>query len=134
MSDHRTTLNSKAMGRIRERIKKMEFRLKNNQWVSLRTGDTIEFVNNTDHRDQLKISVHAVVNYRTFVALLDHFDSLEWTGWCREELLERLRTYYYEEAEKEYSVLGIIIGEILEDTASTHLYPDPTASQPYVGE
>lgn len=108
---HTMHLNSEAAERMKAGIKKIEARLNDETRQKVEVGDIIHFVD-SNHELLLRVEVTVLLPYLSFDALLDDYDSQEYFGRAREELLARLRKptgYYSAEDEQNYGVLGIIV-------------------------
>lgn len=102
----RANLNGEPFRRMKAGEKKMEFRLRKDKWKELKAGDEIEFTEVGSHRT-LIVAVLAVVNYVTFVELLQDFDPLLWTSKSMEDQLTGLRKHYSAQQEQDHTVIGI---------------------------
>ena len=108
---HTMHLNLEAADRMKAGIKKIEARLNDETRQKVKVGDIIRFVDN-NHEPLLRVKVTALLPYPSFDALLDDYDSKEYFGRERDELLARLRKptgYYSAEDEQRYGVLGIMV-------------------------
>ncbi len=113
-------LQTDAFNRMRAGTKKMEFRLREGKWDTLRVGDIIEF----DRREGtkkcpnnvLRVLVLAVVNYPSFLDLMKDLAPVIYNKKTKEEQLEGLRKFYTPEQERIHTVLGIKVRLCEEDT------------------
>lgn len=103
----RAHLNGVAFGRMMNKFKRMEFRLRRGKWRSLKAGDIIEFQNDDAPKVWLRVQVKRIVNYPDFPLLLQDFDPRIYTGKSYTAQLRGLRGYYSRQDCLEHTVLGI---------------------------
>lgn len=113
----RAGLKPDPFERMKAGKKLMEYRLRRGKWRRLKAGDIIEFGKEPDRTEKLRVEVTAVLNYKTFAALVDDFDPEHYNGKSREaQLAALLKEHGNQELghfsivdEQKYGVLGILV-------------------------
>lgn len=108
----RANLDPESFERMKAGIKKMEFRLRRGKWEKLRAGDEIEFTKRGTSDQVLRVLAVAVLNYTSFVDLLEDFDPNRWNGKTLADQLTALKQRYASADELTCTVLGIIVQDI----------------------
>jgi ASC-1-like (ASCH) protein len=113
MALHTMHLNLESAARMKQGIKKIEARLNDEKRQELKAGDTIQFIDANEH-PLLKVEVIKLLQYTSFNDMINDYDSREYFGRRRKDLLTRLRTIYPPEDDQHYGVLGIMV-KVLDD-------------------
>lgn len=103
-------LHSHPFIQIKEGLKTIEVRLKDEKRSQLEREDIIIFTNRSDHKDQCRTRIINLISAESFQQLPELF-SIEKAGWAKdstgEQVEKDMRKYYSEEDEKKYGVVGI---------------------------
>lgn len=131
-------LDALAFEKIRSGEKDVELRLYDKKRRRLNIGDEIIFTNLSDENEQIAVRIKALYRYGSFRDLFAEI-SPERCGFCAgasaDAPVKSMRTYYSEELEQQYGVLGIrmeridleealLIQEQQENAMLERLFPD----------
>lgn len=106
---HLMKLQSEPFLNIVSGHKTIESRLFDEKRKLIKIGDIIEFKNEADLSESVKVEVLALLNYQTFDSLFADFPP-DWFGLPnRADLITQIEKYYSKEDQKKYGVLGIKI-------------------------
>ncbi len=106
---HRMKLQPEFFDKIKSGQKKIEVRLFDNKRKEIKLGDIIEFKKEPEQTENLKTEVIELLNYKTFVDLINDFPITDFGCSNKEYLLKSLYNFYSKEDEDKYTVLGIKI-------------------------
>lgn len=104
---HIMKLQAESFNRIKNGTKKIELRLFDEKRQLIKLGDIIEFQKEPDKDDTVETKVVALFNYPTFRDLINDFSIDNFGDENKEILTKNVYTFYSNEDEKVYSVLGI---------------------------
>lgn len=105
---HRMRVEPEGFERMRKRIKKVEARLFDEKRQRVRLGDIIEFENNVNSQDILRVTVVGLIRTNTFSELVSLLDCNFCFGRPTLEILQRLRSRYGNK-ENIHGVLGMFV-------------------------
>ena len=102
-------LQPKYFDFIKDGTKRIELRLYDEKRQSIQLGDIIEFAKSDD--EKFKAEVVGLLRYDSFADLFEDFDIsiLADSSMTKQELLEVLGEFYFEEKQTEFGVIGIRI-------------------------
>ena len=105
-------LNEKPYHLIESGIKTIEMRLNDEKRKKLKKGDIIKFINRTNE-EAIFTKVKELHHFDTFTELYNSFPK-EVLGYLKEEEAnpKDMETYYPEEEQKKYGVVGIEIEKV----------------------
>lgn len=107
---HEMKLNENAFNNIRNQKKFFELRLYDDRRKNIKIGDEIMFHNLANLDETIGVQVEALLIYPSFK---DFFKDIDYrlcgTAKSLEEIMNRIRTFYTEEQEKENGILAIKI-------------------------
>ena len=89
--------------------KVIESRLYDEKRQQINLGDQIEFTSNDDASRKIMTTVKALYRYSDFENLFSDFSPSLFGGTSKEKLLEEIETFYPEEEQRRYGVIGIKI-------------------------
>jgi ASC-1-like (ASCH) protein len=104
---HQMGLQSHPYNKIKSGEKIIEVRLFDEKRRAIKIGDVIEFGLDPERVEKMRVEVVALLNYKTFSKLIDDFPISYFGRESKEELLERLYSFYTKEDEDKYTVVGI---------------------------
>lgn len=103
-------LHERPFNQIKNGIKTIEARLKDEKRSLLKKGDIIVFTNRSDHQDQCRRKIIDFIYAESFQDLPKLFP-IEKAGWEKDttgdQVQKDMRKYYSEEDEKKYGVVAI---------------------------
>ena len=109
---HSMKLYASPFNKISSSKKTVELRLYDEKRRNINIGDRIVFSNSDEEDKKIAVTVKALYRYASFKELFEEIP-IEKCGnssdMTIDEVVEGLRTYYSEEEEKQYGVLGIKI-------------------------
>lgn len=106
---HIMKLQSFPFYKIKEGKKNIEVRLYDEKRREIKIGDIIEFKREPEQVESVKAEVIALLNYKTFTDLAYDFPASDFGHSNTEDLLKSIYTFYTQEQEEKYTVLGIKI-------------------------
>lgn len=109
---HSMKLYASPFNKISSSKKTVELRLYDEKRRNINIGDRIVFSNSDEEDKKIAVTVKALYRYASFKELFEEIP-IEKCGnssdMTIDEVIDGLRTYYSEEEEKQYGVLGIKI-------------------------
>ncbi|MDD5084301.1 MAG: ASCH domain-containing protein [Candidatus Moranbacteria bacterium] len=106
---HIIGLQLHSFNQIKEGIKTIEARLLDEKRRKIKLGDIIEIKLEPDRVTTIRVEVVGLLNYKTFLNLINDFPITAFGDDTKEAFLARTSSFYTPEQEKKYSVLGIKI-------------------------
>lgn len=109
MTIHKMKLSANPFEKIASGKKIIESRLYDEKRQLINIGDHIEFSRNDKPDEKVITIVKAFYRYATFEGLFSDFPSEYFGGNSKDELIKEIETFYPEEEQKKYGVVGIKI-------------------------
>jgi len=109
MAIHQMRLSLAPFGKIEKGKKVIESRLYDEKRQQINVGDEVIFVCEDSSERTLKTKVTDLYRYKTFEELFSAFSPKLFGGESREQLVEEIRSFYPQEKEQQYGVVGIRI-------------------------
>lgn len=106
---HKMQLATEYFEKIKNGTKTIECRLYDEKRKQLKIGDFIEFYNANNEQEKVETSILALHLFNTFTELLEHFPIKMFGALEKDAFLSVLKTFYSNEDEKKYGVVGIEI-------------------------
>lgn len=109
---HKMKLSSEPFGKIARKEKVVESRLYNEKRQTIQLGDEIEFSENDKPETKVNTRVIGLLRYQTFKDLFRDHEPALFGGESRDFLLQEIKSFYSDEDEQKYGVVGVRIGVI----------------------
>ncbi len=109
---HDMKLANKPFEDIRDERKVIESRLYDEKRQKIQLGDEIVFSNTDDMTQTVKTRVSGLLRYATFKELFTDNNPNLFGGTSSVALLSQIKTFYSDEEEQEYGVVGIRLQKI----------------------
>lgn len=100
-------LSEKPFWAIKNNQKTIEVRLNDKKRQQIEIGDIIEFAKEPDKKEFLKVKVVELLPFPTFRELYETCGAENFRNKTLPEFLKSIYSFYTEEEEKQYGVLGI---------------------------
>ena len=106
---HKMKLSSKSFGKIARKEKVIESRLYDEKRQLIRLGDEIEFSENDKPETKVSARVIGLLRYQSFKDLFRDHEPALFGGEDRAFLLNEIKSFYSDEDEQKYGVVGVRI-------------------------
>ncbi len=107
MAEHNMNLDPLPFQAMKSGRKDIELRLLDQKRAAIRLQDTICFYLNSEHHDDITVTVVGLLYYPSFANLLEDVRMSHFRQRNKAQLLKRLRKYYSAEQERKLGVVGI---------------------------
>lgn len=104
---HEMRLTKGPFEKVQNGTKVIESRLFDSKRKLINPGDEILFRLADDETQKVRTRVIAIFRYRSFKELMTDFPASMFGGDSTEDLLAEIRSFYSEEEEKAYGVVGV---------------------------
>jgi ASC-1-like (ASCH) protein len=109
---HKLNVQEKYYNMLKKATKTIELRLFDDKRKNIKTGDVIEFSNNSDDKDTFLAQVVKLHRADSFEALCHKIDCHHAGFDTNQELVRVLEEFYSLERQKEFGVVGIEVKKI----------------------
>jgi ASC-1-like (ASCH) protein len=106
---HKMKLSSEAFGKIARKEKVVESRLYDEKRQTIQLGDEIEFSENDKPENVVRVRVIGLLRYQVFQDLFRDHEPTLFGGERRDFLLQNIKSFYSDENEQKYGVVGVRI-------------------------
>lgn len=106
---HKMKLSSVPFGKIARKEKVIESRLYDEKRQAIQLGDEIEFSENDKPDTKVNTRVIGLLRYQSFNDLFNDHEPVLFGGENRDFLLQEIKSFYSDEDEQKYGVVGVRI-------------------------
>ena len=104
---HQMKLASEPFNKIASGVKLIESRLFDDKRQQISLGDEIEFSENENPDNKARTVVKGLLRYQTFKELFADHEPVLFGDESRDFLLNQIKSFYSDEDEQKYGVLGV---------------------------